>query len=220
MYKLVIFDADGTLVETNSGYEFRKGAHDWRVMPRRLETLQGLHEQGVKTAMASNQGGVAFGYFTLEEISWELQLAAYELGIEQIALCPFHPKATLEEYRQDSIFRKPRPGMLLTAMETADVTASETLMVGDRPEDEQAAKLAGCAFEHADTFFAPPQDVEHRWRYYEDRGKSGYACERCGLVRGLSEIISIPCDGRMDVLRAHLQAGIDDLQAKLGSGSV
>lgn len=33
------------------------------------------------------------------------------------------------------------------------VMAEDTLMVGDRPEDEQAAKAAGVDFIHADEYF-------------------------------------------------------------------
>lgn len=51
-------------------------------------------------------------------------------------------------------YRKPAPGMLLFAMQWAGVSASETLYVGDRPEDEAAAQNAGCDFMWADEFFS------------------------------------------------------------------
>ena len=45
-------------------------------------------------------------------------------------------------------FRKPSPGMLRLAMKRHGVTdPNECLMIGDRPEDEEAAKAAGMEFE-------------------------------------------------------------------------
>jgi HAD superfamily hydrolase (TIGR01549 family) len=49
--------------------------------------------------------------------------------------------------------RKPNPGMLMELMELYGVSPHETLMVGDRPEDAEAAKAAGCEFIHRDVFF-------------------------------------------------------------------
>jgi D-glycero-D-manno-heptose 1,7-bisphosphate phosphatase len=49
--------------------------------------------------------------------------------------------------------RKPGPGMLREAMSDFEADPDETLYVGDRPEDEQAAKNAGVDFVWASEFF-------------------------------------------------------------------
>lgn len=54
-------------------------------------------------------------------------------------------------WRQD--WRKPQPGMLLEAMGYSGWEQSKTLMVGDSPEDQQAAQNAGCDFRWAWDFF-------------------------------------------------------------------
>lgn len=41
----------------------------------------------------------------------------------------------------------------LIIFDNFEADPDETLFVGDRPEDEEAAKNAGCAFQWADTFF-------------------------------------------------------------------
>lgn len=153
-YNLIIFDVDGTLTTTKSGATFRKTADDWQWLPARREVLLALGKQGVKIAVATNQGGVAFGYMRREDISAELSRMAREAHIPAIEICYAHPKATIEEYRADSPNRKPNPGMLLRLMSDAGESASATLYVGDRPEDEQAAKNAGCDFAWADVFFS------------------------------------------------------------------
>lgn len=50
-------------------------------------------------------------------------------------------------------FRKPQPGMLQYIKEMALFQTKTYLMVGDRPEDQQAAEAAGFEFEWAKDFF-------------------------------------------------------------------
>lgn len=155
-YQLYIFDVDGTLITTKSGATFRKTADDWQLLPKRIEKLQALKAEGACLALASNQGGVAFGYMLQGDILRELQATAKALGIPQggVYICYTHPKASLEEYRMDEDRRrKPGPGMLLEAMSDFKAEPEETLMVGDREEDQRAAQSAGCHFMWAEEFF-------------------------------------------------------------------
>jgi D-glycero-D-manno-heptose 1,7-bisphosphate phosphatase len=152
--KLIIFDVDGTLVETKSGATFRKTADDWQWLPGRLEKLHQLEEQGVYTAVATNQAGVAFGYLERKDIKYEIGRMVEEGHIIAVQICYAHPNATIEEYRAGSSDRKPGAGMLLAIIHDAKVQKANTLMVGDRPEDEQAAQNAGVAFMWADEFFS------------------------------------------------------------------
>src|SRR5260221_14510121 len=75
----------------------------------------------------------------------ELRIMADEGRIGFTAICFTHPQAKIEEYRKDSDRRKPGSGMLSDAMKALNRSKSDTLMVGDRPEDEQAAQNAGVA---------------------------------------------------------------------------
>lgn len=154
--KLVILDIDGTLVETKSGATFRKSADDWQFLPGRIEKLTALKEQGVRLACCTNQGGVAFGYMRQEDILNELMRTCLYCGIPQggLYICYTHPNAKIERYRADDIRRKPGPGMLLEAMSDFGAKPEETLYVGDRPEDEEAAWACGCRFMWAEEFFA------------------------------------------------------------------
>lgn len=152
--KLYIFDADGTLVTTKSGATFRKTADDWQWLPGRLEKLAELDQQGAKLAVASNQGGVAFGYMDAGDIRAALLDMAAEAHIPYVAMCFSHPKASIPEYQEDSPRRKPGPGMLLEIIAALGEAKERALMIGDRPEDEEAARAAGIAFQWADEFFS------------------------------------------------------------------
>lgn len=172
-YRLIGFDVDGTLVETKSGAAFRKSADDWQWLPGRLEKLQALLLQGISIVIATNQGGVAFGYFSFADIQAELlrMLQDVPLGYESLFMCVLHPKASLPNYRQESNRRKPGPGMLIEAMETFDELPDNMLYVGDRPEDEQAAISAGVAFMYANLFFGDEQDRAMRYLDESSRGE-------------------------------------------------
>jgi D-glycero-D-manno-heptose 1,7-bisphosphate phosphatase len=156
---LVIFDADGTLCTTASGQTFRRGAADWKVLPRRPEVLQELATMGKGRALASNQGGVAFGHLKDEEISAELYRLGAALGIVVVWWCPHHPQGTVPGFTEDCPHRKPKPGMLTGIMEQQGASPERTLFVGDRPEDQQAAQAAGTRFAWAWEFFEDPEPL-------------------------------------------------------------
>jgi len=164
-YKLIIFDCDGTLTTTKSGATFRKSADDWQWLPSRLEKLHELKERDVLTAIATDQGGVAYGYMTEEAITKEIDAVALETRGYR-AICFTHPKATIERYKREDDRRKPGGGMITEIMRwyavgsgrpqtLSDVIVNQedVLYVGDRPEDEQAAQAAACDFMWADEFF-------------------------------------------------------------------
>lgn len=158
LYKVVIFDVDGTLVTTRSGAPFRKTADDWQWIPGRLDRLKKIAKD-THIGIATNQGGVGFGYFKSIDILEELMKLCEQVPIPArgCAYCFTHPTASIGLYQDKTDNRrKPGPGMLWEIMDTFMFPRQPDycLMVGDRPEDEQAAAGAGCAFAWADEFFA------------------------------------------------------------------
>jgi D-glycero-D-manno-heptose 1,7-bisphosphate phosphatase len=162
MYKLIIFDVDGTLgdppdIDRRPGAKlparFRKTPDDWQLFSGRKERIAELHAKGIKTALATNEGGVAFGYLDEDEMAMWLLNLYFELGMEGNFVCFNHPHGTLANYRKEDYDRKPHPGMLFRAMALHFVYPRDTLYVGDRDEDRQAADNAGCDFLWAEDFF-------------------------------------------------------------------
>lgn len=156
MYDLIIFDVDGTIAERDTG----------RLLPNVSTVISGL---SCKIAFATNQGGPAChdagfrgDYPTLATVEQKYTALAERFGARLYMSLVYLSKngdvyvpagLSADDPRLNPEWRKPRPGMLFQAMKEFGVAPHQTLMVGDRWEDEQAAMDAGCAFEWAYKFF-------------------------------------------------------------------
>jgi D-glycero-D-manno-heptose 1,7-bisphosphate phosphatase len=57
--------------------------------------------------------------------------------------CPYHPVHGLGEYKRESEFRKPAPGMILQACREFDIDPARSILLGDKHSDMQAGHSAG-----------------------------------------------------------------------------
>lgn len=151
MYRVVIFDADGTLRRTTVAGQVCPHADDeWELMDGVTERLAAL-PRDVSLGVASNQDHVGYGLVSdaaarrflrcmLERASGRVVDPA------AIQLCPHRLEVPCD-------CRKPAPGMLRAIVEHYGVAPREALFVGDSPVDRDAAQAAGTAFEWAHVFF-------------------------------------------------------------------
>ena len=114
----------------------------FRLLPGVAEGIKLLNERGVKVIVATNQSGVARGYFTEETLKKIHERMIEELGkkgarVDAIYYCPHHPDDNCE-------CRKPKPGMLMRAAEEHDLDLSKCFLIGDRQLDADAGCQAGC----------------------------------------------------------------------------
>ena len=145
MLQLVIFDRDGTLIK-DSGYiiEFKDVA--WTTGA--LKLLAFLSNYGIHVAVATNQSGVARGYFTLDKVH-ELhtmmsdKVRAEGGRIDAYAICPHLRGADVAEYAVDCDCRKPKPGLVKQLLEKFQVSPESAVMFGDRESDVLAGQAAG-----------------------------------------------------------------------------
>jgi D-glycero-D-manno-heptose 1,7-bisphosphate phosphatase len=152
MTGLLIFDKDGTLVDSTSG-PIANSRTEQAMRPGVIERLMVALDEGWTLAVASNQGGVAMGYVALDEAEAMVREVAERIGASTYRFCPFHPDAKLPDFRQDADCRKPNPGMLVEIMAETGFEPAETWFIGDRPEDQAAASAAGVQFAWEYEFF-------------------------------------------------------------------
>lgn len=155
---LLALDLDGTVREGKDDAlgRFVNGPDDVRVFPEAVEMMRRWKNAGGRIIGVSNQGGIALGivtYANVEAAMMETYRQADKL-FDKICFCMHHPNADNAEFAR-CWCRKPSPGLLIEgALELAPkfnefYPPYMGLFIGDRPEDEQCAALAGFEFEDA-----------------------------------------------------------------------
>jgi D-glycero-D-manno-heptose 1,7-bisphosphate phosphatase len=152
--KAVLLDRDGVI--NALVYHEDAGVIDspfspsqFKLLPRVPQAIRLLNELGLKTAVVSNQSGIAKGHFrqeTLKLFEGTMLSAIRDAGgrLDQIYYCFHHPEAQIPELRQSCRCRKPGTGMLEQASRDLRVPLKQCYMVGDGVTDLQAGIRAGC----------------------------------------------------------------------------
>jgi D-glycero-D-manno-heptose 1,7-bisphosphate phosphatase len=171
---LLCLDLDGTLVDDALIEEDGKLQrpqdqlfHEPVLRPNVFEVIDRSALEGDRFAIITNQGGVAWGYHTQAEVRQRISRAVALLDFFRgrpfsVHVAWDHPRATVAQFRSDKEEvgrRKPGPAMILEAIDRhigigTSSLGLEVIMVGDRPEDEEAAKAASVDFSPAGDFFA------------------------------------------------------------------
>ena len=161
--KAIFLDRDNTLIE-DPGYINH---------PDQVKLLDGVAEvliefgaMGYKLIVVSNQSSVARGIVSeqvLGEIHNRLKQLLAENGahLDRIYYCPYHPDGVVPQYRKESDWRKPNPGMLLAAADEMDIDLSQSWMIGNSGRDIEAGLQAGCKtilIDHPSHYKQPERD--------------------------------------------------------------
>ena len=151
-YKLLIFDADGTLRRcTVSGQPCPNKAGEWELMPNVKKIMAEIDWSKTALGIASNQAGISLGYMdkqTAHQLLCDMVVEAtgYFPPTGTIQVCPHGINDGCE-------CRKPRPGMLDAIMQYWGEYQQNTIYIGDMESDKEAAESAGCDFMWARDFF-------------------------------------------------------------------
>ncbi len=137
---LVILDRDGVINEDSDDYI--RTLEQWRPIPGSLQAIADLSRAGFRVAIATNQSGLARGYFdldTLEAIHDRLceQVEAKGGEIAGIFYCPHHPGDGCN-------CRKPGAGLLDAIERELGEPVRGACFVGDSLKDLQAARAREC----------------------------------------------------------------------------
>lgn len=139
--RLVILDRDGVINRDSDHYI--KSLDEFVPYPAAIEAIARLCRAGWTVAVATNQSGIARGYYdeaTLAAMHDELHRRVKAAGgeITHIAVCPHGPD-------EGCGCRKPRPGLLEEIRDALDMESlARSWMVGDSRRDLQAGEAVGC----------------------------------------------------------------------------
>ncbi len=162
---LFIFDKDGTICQSKFGNKFINSLADQELIPGVAGKCEKLRAQGHMLAVASNQGGVAWGFMNFDDASAIVAHSANLIGARDYIFCPHHPDvpndpkySRLKEYHIECNCRKPKPGMLFDL--ALFFKSAQVIFIGDMLTDKQAAEAFGCKFIWAWEFFDRPPPLE------------------------------------------------------------
>ncbi len=141
----VFLDRDGTI---NEQMGYINHISRFVLLPGVGRAIRQLNENGLPVVVVTNQSGLARGYFP-EELLVQVhekmtrQLAEQGAHLDGLYICPHHPEAKEEKYRQACTCRKPGTGLLEQAAEELNLDLENSFMVGDRWSDLKCGAAVG-----------------------------------------------------------------------------
>lgn len=147
MNAAVFLDRDNTLIHNDGDLGDPAKV---RLMQGAATAVASLCGLGYKVVVITNQGGVARGKYTEDDVdavhdklSSLLAAGANGAKVERYYYCPYHPEGTVSRYRKEHPNRKPAPGMLQEAARDLGLDLSQSWTIGDQVRDVQAGLAAG-----------------------------------------------------------------------------
>lgn len=136
----IILDRDGVINHDSMAYI--KSPDEWLPIPGSLDAIAQLNRAGYRVLVATNQSGVARGYYDLNTLSDIHEKLARELAsvggyVEEIFYCPHHPEENCD-------CRKPKTGLFEQIQSKYPVVWEKTYFIGDSYSDMQVALAMNC----------------------------------------------------------------------------
>ncbi|HEY1448942.1 MAG TPA: HAD family hydrolase [Caulobacteraceae bacterium] len=144
----VILDRDGVL-NVDFGYVGEVSRLQW--IDGALRAVRRLNDAHLLVIVATNQSGVARGFFDLAAVDslhaqMNADLAVAGAHIDAFYVCPYLPDAPVAAFAHpDHPDRKPNPGMIHRALSEWSIDTARALVIGDKERDLEAGRRAGVA---------------------------------------------------------------------------
>ena len=138
MRRAIFLDRDGVLnqvVMKGNAPHPPSSVSDVMILSGVKEFLTELRKKGYLLICVTNQPDVGRGLQRREEVEFINARIQSELNLDEIYVC---------YEAEDSYYKKPGPGMILEAAQKWGIDLRESFMVGDRWQDIEAGKKAGC----------------------------------------------------------------------------
>ncbi len=155
MKAAVFLDRDGVI---NVDHAYVHQSADFQFIDGIFEFCRTAAELGYRIFVVTNQAGIGRGYYTEAQFhtltTWMCnQFREQGVEIDKVYFCPSHPVHGIGQYKVDSPFRKPGPGMLQQAAEEYGIDLARSVLIGDKESDIEAGLAAGLM---ATVLYSPP----------------------------------------------------------------
>lgn len=139
MNKAIFLDRDGVIIENRPNY-VRSWA-DVEFIQESLSALARLRDSTYKIVIITNQAGIGHGVIsraTVDEINERLVHVIQSANgrVDKIYLCPHKPSDGCN-------CRKPKPGLILDAVQDFNIDLKQSILIGDNISDVQVGINAG-----------------------------------------------------------------------------
>ena len=141
MQKAIFLDRDG-VINSDIGHYYIYKVEDFIINKGIIHSLKCFQKAGYKLFIVSNQGGVAKGIYSCEDVDkvhdyLKSQLKENGIHLQEIYYCPHHESVASCECR------KPSPYMINQAIEKYNIDINTSYLIGDSKRDIEAAEAAG-----------------------------------------------------------------------------
>lgn len=160
MKRALFLDRDG-VINVDYGYVGRQ--EDFHFVDGIFDLCRAAKLHGYRLFVITNQAGIGRGYYSEQDFqrltSWMCDVFRAEgTEIDKVYFCPDHPEHGIGEYRKESGFRKPNPGMILQAAREFELDLPGSILLGDKESDIAAGRAAGVGVNllYCPNGFVPP----------------------------------------------------------------
>lgn len=140
MNKAVFLDRDGVI--NHDPGDYTKHISEFTLLPTALEAMKKLHDAGYLLVLITNQGGIAKGLYSHDDVaeihSFFLNKCEENgIAITNIFYSPHH-----DAYGK-SLTRKPGSLMVERALARYDIDPKQSVIIGDKQRDLDSGAKAG-----------------------------------------------------------------------------
>ena len=140
MHKAVFLDRDGVINYDHLPYQYK--VEDFEILPNLGHALKLLKDRDYKLIVVSNQGGIAKGLYSHEDVEKLHKILAeylrkFDVVLDEIYYCPHHPNSG------NCICRKPDSLLLEKGIARFNIDRTVSYFIGDMERDMEAGRKAG-----------------------------------------------------------------------------
>lgn len=139
--RAIFLDRDGVI---NKEVNYLSDPDDFILIEGTLDALKLLKQNRFLLIVITNQAGIARGFFDeeiLARVHKKMNNILNQEGIvlDEIYYCPHHP-----DFTGECDCRKPKPGMILSAIDKFNIDLGESYLVGDTLNDIETGYNVNC----------------------------------------------------------------------------